>query len=115
MDGQIQSAVGVEVKGKFSVGAARQRQDPLHPAGGQDLQGRLGVVAAQVEALVKRLIAGLDGAAAEKLIQLFPGPDGEPGRKLLAQLAEHPLAGIDLRLVPLPHAGLFPLDLVHIR
>ena len=69
MNRDIQPAVRVKIHGEFSDGGIRQRQNPLHPAGGQDAQSRRFIVAAQIEALVEALIPCLDGFGAEQLIQ----------------------------------------------
>ena len=98
----IQPAIRVEIHGEFTDGGIRQRQNPLHPAGGQDAQSRRFIVAAQIEALVKALIPCLDGFGAEQLIQSVPRPDGQPCGKFPVQPAQHPLAGVDLLLVLFP-------------
>ena len=115
MNRDIQPAVRVKIHGEFSDGGIRQRQNPLHPAGGQDAQSRRFIVAAQIEALVEALIPCLDGFGAEQLIQSVPRPDGQPCGKFPVQPAQHPLAGVDLLLVLFPQAGLLPLKLADFR
>lgn len=70
--GDVQPAVSIEVESEFP-GGLRQLHEPLHPAGVQDAQGLLFVVAAEIELLVEVLVLRLDGAGVEQLIQLAPG------------------------------------------
>ena len=45
----------------------------------------------------------------------FSRPDGQPCRKFLSQLTQHPLTGVDRLLVLFPQAGLLPLKLADFR
>ena len=115
MNGDIHPAVGVEIYSKFTDGGIRQCQDALHAAKGQDAKGCRFIVAAQIEAFVEDLAACFDGFGAEQLIQPFSRPDGQPCRKFLSQLTQHPLTGVDRLLVLFPQARFLPLDLVDLR
>ena len=115
VNGDIHPAVGVEIHGKFTDGGIRQCQDTLHAARGQDAKGCRFIVAAQIEAFVEDLAACFDSLGAEQLIQPFSRPDGQPCRKFLSQLTQHPLTGVDRLLVFFPQARFLPLDLVDLR
>ena len=115
MNRDIQPAVRVKIHGEFSDGGIRQRQDTLHAARGQDAKGCRFIVAAQIEAFVEDLAACFDSLGAEQLIQPFSRPDGQPCRKFLSQLTQHPLTGVDRLLVFFPQARFLPLDLVDLR
>ena len=56
VNSNIQSAVRFEIHGEFTDGRTCQRQNPLHPVGGQNTECHLFIIAAQIESFVKVLI-----------------------------------------------------------
>ena len=65
VNSNIHSAVRFEIHGEFTDGRTCQRQNPLHPVGGQNTEYHLFIIAAQIESFVKVLIPCLDGFGTE--------------------------------------------------
>lgn len=102
MNGKVQSAITIEIHGKFPEGGIRQLQDPRRTVGHQDAQSGGFIAAAHAKAPVKVLIARSDGFDAQKPVQPRSRPDGQPCGKRAAEFTQQPLAGIDLMLGFLP-------------
>ena len=115
MNGKVQSAVAIEIHGKFPEGGIRQRQDPRRTVGHQDAQSGGFIAAAHAKAPVKVLIARSDGFDAQKPVQPLSRPDGQPCGKRAAEFTQQPLAGIGLMLGFLPLSAFLAPKRVHLR
>ena len=115
MNGKVQSAVAIEIHGKFPEGGIRQRQDPRRTVGHQDAQSGSFIAAAHAKAPVKVLIARSDGFDAQQSIQPRSRPDGQPCGNFALKLTQQPLTGIDLMLGFLPLSAFLALKRVHLR